>query len=578
MTALYQEHFGLHKAPFQITPDTDYFFAGSRRGELLDALLHVAQHDEGIVTVVAEVGCGKTLLARQMIGQLPDGISTIYLANPCFNRDEILGAIGRDLGLGEMPDSIGEKLAALQQELLRRHAAGERVLLVIDEAHAMPAESLEEVRLLSNLETGTHKLVNIMLFGQPELDALLADPRLRQVRDRVIHRFELAPFSREDGAAYIDHRLRIAGWQGDDKLFTDAAAGVVLKAAGGRARRINLLADKALHAAYAESLPQVEKRHAREASLDLPAPTNATAPRPWLGFALPRLSLASSVLVLALAGTAVWGYTWSQLSPTAEMTANAPTAPEPEKLATAPAQTTPAADKGAHAGTDAPKDKAANADKTTKQTPRSAGAEASTRSPVAAAKAPVPAQAGSQAAKPKPAPLVLAAASTSTSGAAPSHSPGLKLDTELASVQRIVPFAVSTAALGPNGRKALAEIVPLAKQAERVNVRGRTDSSGNRKQNRQLAKARATSVMFAFVAEGVARKNLKATFCTTCFVASNDTTAGRRTNRRVDIEVVMPAKLARNLPKPVYSALDADEGPALLARLDDHFTIGKRSN
>jgi type II secretory pathway predicted ATPase ExeA len=324
MSILYQDHFGLHKQPFQITPDTDYFFSGSRRGDLLAALLHVAGHDEGIVTVVAEVGSGKTLLARLLITNLPPDISTVYLANPCFSRDEIIGAIGRDLGLTNLPASIEEKLAALHQELLRRHANGERVLLVIDEAHAMPAESLEEVRLLSNLETGHHKLVNIMLFGQPELDALLAEPRLRQVRDRVIHRFELPPFTREDGAAYLDHRLRVAGWRGG-RVFSDGALSVLMKASGGRARRINLLADKALLSAYAENLKQVDKRHAKTACKEFEVPRlklmksastaqEAHGGMPWLQIFL--MSLAISIIMAAAAMLLLGGdRLFSQLQP-----------------------------------------------------------------------------------------------------------------------------------------------------------------------------------------------------------------------------------------------------------------------
>ena len=304
MTAIYQEHFGLSRPPFQITPNTDYFFSGNRRGDLLTALLHVAAHDEGIVTVVAEVGSGKTLLARQLITRLPNGISTVYLANPSFSRDEILSAIGRDLGLTGLPPSIEEKLATLQNELLRRHANGERVLLVIDEAHTMPAESLEEIRLLSNLETGSHKLVNILLLGQPELDSLLAEPRLRQVHDRVIHRFELTPFSRDDGAAYIDHRLRIAGWTGG-RIFTPTAIAQLIKSAGGRARRINLLADKAMLAAYAENLKKIDKRHIRlvqkEFAANDPArpgkPVSHTAVR-WLPLLL--TSLALSILIVTI--------------------------------------------------------------------------------------------------------------------------------------------------------------------------------------------------------------------------------------------------------------------------------------
>jgi type II secretory pathway predicted ATPase ExeA len=268
MSLLYLKHFDLEKSPFQITPDIDFFFSGSQRGGILTALLHVACHEEGIVTAVAEVGSGKTLLARLMISRLPEDISTVYLANPCFSRDEIISAISRDLGLATTLATTEENLAQLHQELLRRHSLGERVLLVIDEAHAMPPESLEEVRLLSNLETDRHKLVNIMLFGQPELDTLLTDRRLRQVRDRVIHRFDLPPLPRDEAMAYIDHRLRIAGWSGG-RLFTSSAISLLLKASQGRARRINLLADKSLLAAYAEGARQVEKRHVQSACSEL---------------------------------------------------------------------------------------------------------------------------------------------------------------------------------------------------------------------------------------------------------------------------------------------------------------------
>lgn len=268
MSSLYLDHFGLSRSPFKITPELEFFFSGGRRGDILAALLHVARHDEGITTVVAEVGSGKTLLSRLLLCQLPMEVSTVYLANPCFTRDEILSAIARDLGLEDLPTATEAKLARIHRELLRRHAAGQRVLLVVDEAHAMTPESLEEIRLLSNLETDAHKLVNIMLFGQPELDAVLADHRLRQVRDRIIHRFELLPWSTDDVVGYIQHRLQAAGWQGS-VLFTPAALSSLAEYSGGRARRINLLADKALLAAYAEGLPTVEMRHVRSASREL---------------------------------------------------------------------------------------------------------------------------------------------------------------------------------------------------------------------------------------------------------------------------------------------------------------------
>jgi len=308
MSSLYLDHFGLSKPPFQITPDPDFFFSGGRRGDILSALAHVATHDEGITTVVAEVGSGKTLLARLMIGRLGAGVSAVYLANPFFSRDEIIEAISRDLGLSSSSTSMEGKLAALQQELLRRHASGQRVLLVIDEAHTMPVESLEEVRLLSNLETGQHKLVNIMLFGQPELDDLLAQPKLRQVRDRVIHRFDLERLHDEEISAYIDHRLRAAGWSGA-RLFTEAAMAQLVKVSDGRARRINLLSDKALLAAYADGARSVDTPHVKAAMAELPEgqlsrANQSRAGRTWLGWRLSGIGLALAIVpalaVLAL--------------------------------------------------------------------------------------------------------------------------------------------------------------------------------------------------------------------------------------------------------------------------------------
>ena len=269
MSSLYLDHFGLKRPPFQITPDPDFFFSGGRRGDILSALLHVATHDEGITTMVAEVGSGKTLLSRLMIGKLPSDVCAVYLANPFFSRDEIIEAISRDLGLTGLVASMEGKLAALQHELLRRHASGQRVLLVIDEAHTMPIESLEEVRLLSNIETGQHKLVNIMLFGQPELDDLLTEPKLRQLRDRVIHRFDLERLHADEIGAYIDHRLRAAGWT-SARLFSPQALAQLVKVSDGRARRINLLCDKALLAAYAQGKESVDEHHVNSAARELP--------------------------------------------------------------------------------------------------------------------------------------------------------------------------------------------------------------------------------------------------------------------------------------------------------------------
>ena len=302
MSSLYLDHFGLKKPPFKITPDLDFFFSGGRRGDILSALLHVAKHEEGIITVVAEVGSGKTMLSRLMLSKLGTDVSTVYLPNPCFSRDEILSAIGRDLGVVNLPTTPEAKLSALHQELLRRHGLGQRVLLVVDEAHAMPPESLEEIRLLSNLETQSHKLVNIMLFGQPELDTLLADTRLRQVRDRVIHRFELQALPDAEVCAYIDHRVRAAGWRGS-VLFSAKALAHLARAAGGRVRRVNLLADKALLGAFAKGEMVVQKQHVIDAINELyVVRTRPGLPKGGLvwQWTVASVALASAVTVLAM--------------------------------------------------------------------------------------------------------------------------------------------------------------------------------------------------------------------------------------------------------------------------------------
>ena len=245
MSSLYLEHFRLGEAPFGITPNGKFFFEGQARGAILDALHHAVLDEDGIVVVVGEVGSGKTMLCRMLAERLPrDQVDLVYLANPSFGPREILQSLIADWGL--QPPAEGQPLVlTIQEALLQRHAQGRRAVVLIDEAQAMPPESLEEIKLLSNLETAQHKLLQIVLFGQPELDTLLALPKLRQVRDRVVHRFELQPLNGPDAAAYIEHRLRRAGWQGG-ALFEPRALRELTDASGGRIRAIHLLADKAL--------------------------------------------------------------------------------------------------------------------------------------------------------------------------------------------------------------------------------------------------------------------------------------------------------------------------------------------
>jgi type II secretory pathway predicted ATPase ExeA len=265
--ALYLEHFGLKEPPFRITPHTDFFFDGADRGATLEALLYAVLHDEGIVKVSGEVGSGKTMLCRVLIERLPPHVDTIYLATPSLAREEILHAIGAELGLALGGKRTTLALRELQEHLIGRYGEGHRVVILIDEAHAMPEETLEEVRLLSNLESNRHKLLQIVLFGQPELDATLAKPALRPLRDRVTHSFRMRPLSKPEVARYLSFRMRAAGYRGPD-VFAPRAIALIAGAAGGLTRRINILADKALLSAFTENSHAVASRQVRAAVRD----------------------------------------------------------------------------------------------------------------------------------------------------------------------------------------------------------------------------------------------------------------------------------------------------------------------
>jgi len=276
--ALYLEHFGLSEPPFRITPATDFFFEGADRGATLEALSYAVLHDEGIVKVSGEVGSGKTMMCRMLMERLPPHVVTIYLATPSLARDEILQAIADELEL-KLSERRTVALRELQEHLIKLYAAGRRVVILIDEAHVMPDDTLEQVRLLSNLESSRHKLLQIMLFGQPELDATLAKASLRQLRDRITHSFRMRPLPAGEVAKYIAFRLRAAGYRGPD-LFVPRACVLLARATGGLTRRINILADKALLAAYSEASYAVTEHHVKAAVADAEL-TDLAPRRPW---------------------------------------------------------------------------------------------------------------------------------------------------------------------------------------------------------------------------------------------------------------------------------------------------------
>jgi MSHA biogenesis protein MshM len=265
---MYLEHFGLNEPPFRITPHTDFFFDGANRGATLDALIYAVTHDEGIVKVSGEVGSGKTMLCRVLMERLPENVTIIYLANPSLSRDDILYAIADELRLN-VPDNARSSvvLRALQDHLIKSFSEGGQVVVLIDEAHAMPVETLEEIRLLSNLEANRNKLLQLVLFGQPELNDILARPDMRQLKERITHNFGLEPLVRDDIAHYLDFRMRAAGYRGPS-VFSPPALKMIAQSSLGLTRRINILADKSLLAAFSSGSHQIGPKETQAAIRD----------------------------------------------------------------------------------------------------------------------------------------------------------------------------------------------------------------------------------------------------------------------------------------------------------------------
>lgn len=265
---MYYAHFGLKEPPFKITPNTEVFYTGGKRGAVLDALIYAILNGEGIIKVVGEVGSGKTMLCRMLQTMLPEKIESIYLANPSVAPEDILHAIAFELQL-KLPKNADrlKVMQVLQSHLLARHAAGKQVVIFVEEAQGMPLATLEEIRLLSNLETNHDKLLQIVLFGQPELDDNLNQTHIRQLRERITHSFNLAPLEPKEIGEYLIFRLRAAGYYGPH-LFTKSAINRIASSAQGLVRRVNILADKALLAAFADNVYQVTQKQVRAAIKD----------------------------------------------------------------------------------------------------------------------------------------------------------------------------------------------------------------------------------------------------------------------------------------------------------------------
>ena len=286
---MYETHFGLREVPFSITPDTSFFFGSPHSQEGLNTLLVAARSGEGFIKITGEVGTGKTLLCRKFMATLGEEFVTAYVPNPYLEPRALMLSLADELEI-TLPRDVDQHqlVKSLTVRLLELAARGKHVVLCLDEAQALPLESLEALRLLTNLETEKRKLLQIVLFGQPELNAHLASPTIRQLAQRITFHYHLGALRRDELDYYLAHRLRVAGFTGA-RLFSSGAVRKLYGATGGIPRLVNIIAHKALMLSYGEGRQQVEKRHVTLAARD----TLGTVRRTWPWFA--ALAMAASL-------------------------------------------------------------------------------------------------------------------------------------------------------------------------------------------------------------------------------------------------------------------------------------------
>ena len=297
---MYLTFFGLNEKPFAITPDPRYLYLSERHAEALAHLLYGINEAGGFVQLTGEVGTGKTTIVRSLLAQAPKNAEIALILNPKMTAPEFLLTICEELGIG-VPDStlgsLKDLVDILSHYLLRAHAAGHRVVLVVDEAQILRPEVLEQVRLLTNLETNTQKLLQIILIGQPELRELLARTELRQLAQRITGRYHLNPLSHDETIAYVRHRLRVAGSTTD--IFAPAALNTVFRLSQGVPRVINVICDRALLGAYSLDRHRVTAALVRNAAAEV---FGRRFTPPWL----PWAATAAVAVLLTLATLAVW--------------------------------------------------------------------------------------------------------------------------------------------------------------------------------------------------------------------------------------------------------------------------------
>ena len=286
---MYKAHFGLTEVPFGLTPNTQFYHPLVPHFEALQVLTTALAAGEGFIKVTGEVGTGKTLICRKLLNELGDNYVIAYLPNPYLTPNEIRAAIASELSIDTSLDQY-QLTEALNHRLITLSAADKQVVLLIDEAQVLPHETLEALRLISNLATESKKLLQVVLFGQPELDTRLQQDNLRQLRQRITFSYQLRPLLANETSSYVEHRLTVSGYRGGP-LFEEKALRLLHQASGGIPRIINILAHKCLMLSYGENVRNINTKLVTLAIQDT---ESAMQPRNF------RLPIMAAILVVEM--------------------------------------------------------------------------------------------------------------------------------------------------------------------------------------------------------------------------------------------------------------------------------------
>ncbi len=314
---MYEAFFGLKENPFTLSPDPRYLYLSPQHREALNCLIYGIHEKKGFMVITGGIGTGKTTLCRSLLASLDDSVATALIFNPTLSDLELLKTINQEFGV-RMGRGRGTKkryLDALNAFLVQNFATGKNAVLLIDEAQNLPHGVMEQIRMLSNLETVREKLIQIILLGQPELLRLLALPSLRQLNERITVRYDLKPLAREDVQHYVEHRIATAGGR-TEAIFVPGSYGRIYRASRGIPRRINAICDRALLVAYGKDLRTVDHRIIRMAIRDI-GPGYLTDAGPGrtnrIVFGIMVAALMAAVLLLAGYGYLAGGFKWPRL-------------------------------------------------------------------------------------------------------------------------------------------------------------------------------------------------------------------------------------------------------------------------